>query len=369
MNAINILIKPSSSACGLRCKYCFYHSLAEHREKFFKGMMDEETMKNLIARSFESPARMIGFAFQGGEPTTIGLKFFQEFVQEVKLQNKKHPYTKVQYSLQTNGMNLDAEWCSFLKANNFLVGISLDGYKSIHDYYRVDAKGTPTFSKVINATKLLDKYGVDYNILSVITNQLCAHTGNIYRFFRKRGYRFLQFIPCLSEYNNEESEYALTSDNYKKFLLEIFRLWIKDYRKGVYISIRHIDNLAMQIMGRMPELCGANGKCNLQFVVEGDGSVYPCDFYCTDEYLLGNVNESSLSELSQTAVAKAFLKRVGHPSECNLCKHRSFCDSGCKRHFIERDGKKFNRYCDAYKEYFDYAVPLLKELMGGMRHD
>ncbi len=357
---LNLLIKPASSLCNMRCKYCFYHDESAHRDVAFRGIMQKETADALIEKVFECEKQSVLFAFQGGEPTLAGLDFFKAFVAKVRQTNKNR--VPVQYTLQTNGLTMNDEWAQFLRANKFLVGLSFDGAIKVHDNLRIDAAGKGTYRRVVQASRVMDKYGVDYNILAVVTPDVARNIDKVYAEMKKRGFRYLQFIPCLNPLDCDEIlEYTLTNEDYKYFLKTLFSLWYKDFMAGEYYSIRYFDNLYFLFDGKGAEQCGMQGHCNIQFVVEGDGAVYPCDFYCLDEYLLGNIREKSFRELFASAAGQKFLKSsAGFDGECKTCRCFSLCRSGCRRYKWE--GRYI--YCDAFRAFYEdleQKLPLVRK--------
>jgi uncharacterized protein len=278
----------------MRCSYCFYHSTSSARETPSYGLMGEATAHALIDRAFShlpSPFS-VSFLFQGGEPTLAGLPFFREFIRYAK--ERLPARCEVRYALQTNGLLIDEDWCAFLKENRFLVGLSLDGDKDVHDLLRIDAAGKGTFSRVLAAAKLFDKIGVDYNILTVVTRTLARRIRAVWNTYQKLGFRYLQFIPCLPPFDGAEEKHALTPALYATFLKESFALWADGIRRGNYVSVRFFDNLVLLLRGMPAEQCGLSGRCRFQFVTEADGGVYPCDFYCLDEFRCGNISADTL---------------------------------------------------------------------------
>ena len=346
---LNLLIKPASSLCNMRCRYCFYHDESAHRDVAFRGIMQKETADALIEKVFACEKQSVLFAFQGGEPTLAGLDFFKAFADKVRQTNKNR--VPVQYTLQTNGLTMDDRWAKFLRDNKFLMGLSFDGHIKVHDRLRPDASGKGTYRRVVQASRIMDKYGVDYNILTVVTPDVARNIDQVYAEMKKRGYRYMQFIPCLNPLDCDEIlEYTLSNDDYLYFLKTLFGLWYKDFMSGNYYSIRYFDNLYFLYEGQGAEQCGMQGHCNIQFVVEGDGDVYPCDFYCLDEYLLGNIREMSFSELFSSAAAKKFLESsAGFDPACKTCRCFRLCRSGCRRYKWE--GKYI--YCDAFRAFYD----------------
>ncbi len=354
---LSILIKPASSSCNMSCKYCFYHSLAKTRSIYNKGIMSIQTAYKLIDKAFDNQNKAISFAFQGGEPLLIGIDFYKKFIEYVNEKNKSN--VKIIYSLQTNGLLIDKNYCTFFKDNNFLLGISLDGDKDSHDINRITNHNLKTFHKVMNAIELLEKYNVDFNLLTVISNDNALKSNKIYNFYKKNNFNYLQFIPCLDEFNYEGASKNLSVENYKTLLIDIFNLWLDDFIKGKYISIRHIDNLIRQVQELNTEICGMNGICSIQNVIEADGSVYPCDFYCVDNYILGNINKDNFNILNNNKTANEFVFKRDLHDDCLECEFKKYCNSGCKRY---NNNANKNIYCQAYIEYFKYAIPKIKYL-------
>lgn len=355
MPPLSIMIKPASSLCNLRCKYCFYCDVAAHRDVFSLGKMEEATAENLIKSALEfADGCSVAFAFQGGEPLIAGMDYFRFFTEKVKQYNQKN--SEIFYSIQTNGTFVDDDWARFFFENKFLVGLSLDG-----DYegnkFRVDANGQNAYYKITKAAKKFDKHKVEYNILTVLTGYCAENAERIYKHFRSQGFRYLQFIPCLRPMgDNTQSELYMTTEQYTDFLIRIFNLYVKDFVRGNYMSIRQFDNWVRMYLGDKAEQCGLMGHCTHQFVCEGNGNIYPCDFYCTDEWLLGNINESSLRDLAQSKTAYEFIKEsIPVPQKCKVCKFYPLCRAGgCKRNRESGD------YCESYKKFFSSCLPLFR---------
>lgn len=306
MPPVNVLIKPASSACNMTCAYCFYRDVASHRQEGFQGMLSPRLMEEVVAGAMEFAEHSCSFLFQGGEPTLAGLDFYRQVVELVKKHEK--PGVKVSYAIQTNAFRLDEEWCAFFKEHDFLVGVSLDGPAELHNLNRTDPAQNGTFNDVMRSVALLKKHGVTFNILCVLTGKNARSIERIYRFFRKQGLDHIQFIPCLEPLGQERGRerYHLSVEEYGEFLIRVFDLWFQDLLSGQYVSIRHIDNWLQILLGGQPEACGMVGRCSIQFVVEGDGGVYPCDFYVLDELRLGTVGENSFAEMAQSAAARQF---------------------------------------------------------------
>ena len=360
MPALSIMIKPASSLCNLRCKYCFYCDVASQREVISFGVMKEDTAEKLIKSALEfADGCSVAFAFQGGEPLIAGLGYFRFFTEKVNEYNTKN--SEIFYSIQTNGTLVTDEWASFFRENRFLVGLSLDGDFE-GNKFRVDEKGQNSYYKIISAANKFRKHGVEFNILTVLTGYCAENAERIYKYFRSNGFKYIQFIPCLRPMGDStQSELYMTNEQYADFLIKIFNLYVKDFVRGNYISIRQFDNWVRMFLGERAEQCGLMGHCTHQFVAEGNGNIYPCDFYCTDEWLLGNINESSLESMAKGEKAKAFImESLGVRQECKECKFYPICRAGgCKRN------KESEDYCVAYKRFFSACLPLFRAFRKG----
>lgn len=358
MPPINVLIKPASSACNMCCSYCFYQDVASHRESAFQGMLSPDMLEGVVASAMAYAEGSCTFLFQGGEPTLAGLDFYRRLI----ALEEKHvkPGVKVYHAIQTNGYALNEAWCAFFREHRFLVGVSLDGPADLHNLNRKDRVGKHTYNQVMRGISLLERFGVAYNILCVLTGRNARSIQRIYQFYRNQGFRWLQFIPCLEPLGQTPGKepYHLSVDEYGDFLIRIFDLWMDDLRQGKYVSIRHIDNWLQILMGGQPESCGMTGHCSIQFVVEGDGGVYPCDFYVLDEYRLGTVGETSFVQMAQSPVAEHFLQTsCSVPESCNCCPYYVLCRNGCRR---ERVSSK-NGYCSALYQFFSQRIGQLRD--------
>ncbi len=365
MPPLSLLIKPASSLCNLRCAYCFYHSIAENRMTESYGIMNDETLEVIVSKALQFADWSCTFAFQGGEPTLAGLDFFKKLIMLQKKYNTKK--VQINNTLQTNGMAIDHEWAEYLSKNRFLVGISLDGPKDLHDMFRHDSGMKGTFSRVMNAISLFNRYKVEYNILFVVNSVVARHAEKVYSFFKRNNFRYLQFIPCLDPLGEKQGlhEFSLSPERFALFLKKLFDLWYDDIIRGNMISIRYFDNLVGMMAGYRPEICGMTGECICQMVIEADGGVYPCDFYVFDEWYMGNIKELSFEELKNSETGKMFVEVSRHISrECISCKWYSLCRGGCRRlREPFYDGKPaLNFFCESYREFFEHAAARLKQL-------
>ena len=356
---LNIMIKPSSSNCNMQCKYCFYYDISNKRIQKSYGFMNFELLEIIVQKALKEVEEECTFAFQGGEPTLVGIDFYKKLLEYEQKYNQKN--IKINNAIQTNGIDIDGEWANFFVQNNFLVGISLDGPKKIHDLYRVDNQREGTFQRVIKAIYLLDQYHVKYNILTVVTAQVAHHIHKIYNFFKNKKFTYLQFVPCLDPLDEELGRYrfSLTPEKYSYFLKTLFDLWCVDIMNSHVISIRYFDNLLQLLMGYPPEACGMAGHCACQFIIEANGGVYPCDFYVLDKWYLGNIRDQSFSQLLKSSAAQKFVQSSIYVDPvCRGCPWFNLCRGGCRRWrepFI--NGKpRLNCLCPAYQEFFRYTI-------------
>ena len=365
MPPISLLIKPASGSCNMRCQYCFYTDEMCNRNVSSYGIMNPDTLESVIRKALGYAKGRASFCFQGGEPTLVGLDFFERVIY---LQNKyRNLGTQVHNAIQTNGLLINRQWADFLAKNHVLTGLSLDGPKDIHDINRVDAEGKGTFQRILSTAQLLASRKAEFNILTVVTADVASHVGRVYGFFRKNNLLYQQYIPCLDPMEKPRggNRYSLTPDLYAKFLTDLLQLWYIDKMNGRFIHIRYFDNLLMMMMGRQPESCGMSGRCVNQLVVEADGSVYPCDFYVLDQWRLGNLFTDPIEEIISNPLAQRFISESLLPHEnCNTCECRLLCRGGCRRdRVVQGDGTSLNYFCDTMKVFFRYAIPKLHDVL------
>lgn len=357
MKGISILIKPAGGMCNMRCRYCFYR---EERtgEGTDAGFMTEETLRAVFAKLLPGVTGPCNIVFQGGEPTLCGINFFR--CAAALEREYAEPDAVLVNAIQTNGLCINDEWAEFLASEHFLTGISLDGPRTVHDRYRVDAQGMGTHARVMQAVRTLEKHGAEYNILSVVTDGTCRNAEAVYRFFDREGLRWQQYIPAIGPYHEQSGDalWLPDEDSYAAFLKTMFRLWSRDVQAGKPVHNRYFENLLAVTSGKMPEACDMRGFCSPQYVIEADGTVYPCDFYCVEEWRLGSINTDSKQALD--AARERFLRKIALPDACLTCRWQPLCRGGCRRRrspATERD-----RFCGAYRSFFPYAYPILYRL-------
>lgn len=365
-NQISFLIKPASSLCNLRCRYCFYEDESENRSQKCYGIMSLETTDKLIASAVQATCdgAVISIGFQGGEPTVAGLDYFRHFLDE----EKKYPGRSFVHSIQTNGYALDEEWAVFLSENNFLVGISVDGYKDLHDQHRVNASGEGSFDKIAENLGILKKHRVAVNALCVVTKQCAERPHRVYNRLKGMGFEYLQFIACLDPIGKKRGQesYSLTPEDYGRFLCATFDDWYRDWKERHFTSVRQFDDYIHLLTGEMPSSCAASGKCGTYLVVEADGSLYPCDFYVLDDWNLGKIEDVSVNQAINSEKAKSFRSDNGRlPETCKSCSYLPLCHGGCKKDITFGNGNEpENYFCPAYRFFFEYASERLMEVAG-----
>ena len=365
MKNVNLLIKPASSLCNLRCEYCFYEDEAQNRTQRSMGVMKEELADELIRQVFEAvdPDGAVSFAFQGGEPTVAGLPFFRHFAEKVK--QCRPPRVRISFAIQTNGTLLNEDWAQFLKAEGFLVGLSVDGFREAHEAHRVDAEGNGTWKRVLTAKALLDQYAVDYNALCVVTGHCARHPEKAYGSLKNLGFQYIQFIACLDPIGHDRGQqpWSLTPERYGRFLCRVFDLWYRDWVQGNYHSIRLFEDYVHVLLGDGASTCATCGKCGSYLVLEGDGSAYPCDFFVLDHWKIGSIGEMTIADMAASEKTAAFLHWGSvKPVECAACPYGVICNGGCKNDWYTDETGSHNYFCASFRELLDHALPRLQQI-------
>lgn len=359
MAVITVLIKPSSSSCNLSCSYCFYKDISNKREIKNYGMMDYNTLNAIIQRVYKIAEGEINFIFQGGEPTLVGLDYYKELIYLQEKHNVKG--LKIYNSIQTNGILIDEKWAKFLSENNFLVGLSLDGPKDIHDLNRKYLQNKGSYKEVERAVILLNKYNVNYNILCVVTKNVARHIIKVYNYYSKMGFKDLQFIPCLDRIDQlpGQNPYSLTPKIYGDFLIKLFNLWYRDIQGNNGMNIRMFQEILNTLSGNEPQSCHMGDGCSMNLVIESDGSAYPCDFYVLDNWKLGNLKNDNILDIYNREKAYDFINESKTLSvECGQCEYYFICRGGCRRHYepLLENKKRTNYFCEAYKTFYKYSL-------------
>jgi len=387
------MTKPMGPICNLKCEYCYYlekENLYPVNERF---RMSDEVLEKYIQNYIASQdVPEIQFAWQGGECTLLGLDFFKR---AVALQKKYAGGKVITNALQTNGTLLDDDWCAFFREHNFLVGLSLDGPIRLHDAYRVDKRGGPSYSKVIAGLRLLKKHAVDFNTLTVVNRKNSQKPLEVYRFLRDIGSGFMQFIPLVGRLPDEEArklgldlampprvdegmermpvtEWSVEPKQYGRFLIEIFDEWIKRDVGKVFVQM--FDVTLGNTVGVGPGLCVFSKNCGTAVAVEHDGDVFSCDHYVYPRYRLGNVLNQSLGDMLSSDIQRKFGedKSATLPKYCRECEVLSLCHGECpKSRFISTpDGEPgLNYLCRGYKDFFTHTRPAMLQMAALLRQE
>lgn len=382
----HLLVKPSGSTCNLDCTYCFFLS----KEALYpnsKSRMSEQTLENYIRQLLESHRTPdVIVAWQGGEPTLMGLDFFKKSVEFVD--KYRRPGQTIEYTFQTNGVLLDDNWCAFLKQHNFLIGLSVDGPKAMHDTYRVNKSGAGTFDQVMRGHAALKRNEVDFNILCTVNAANQHHGREVYRFFRDElGATWMQFIPIVEratpellpmanqgwherpggerplylQQGNLVTERSVGGEQYGRFLVDIYEEWIRGDVGQIYVQL--FDVTLHGFFGEYP-LCIHAPTCGVGPALEHNGDVYTCDHYVEPDYYLGNINETHLIELVGSQQMRTFgdNKRDLLTRQCRACDVRFLCNGGCPkdRFNLSREGEPGHNYlCEGLYYFYDHVRPTM----------
>lgn len=355
MKNLSVMIKPASGMCNMDCGYCFYHDLAQNRRTPSFGVMTADTIRAVVKRVCEEVTGGVQFTFQGGEPLLAGRDFFREF--EKAVAEFAPPGLRVGRSIQTNGTLIDDEWAHFFAEHGYLAGVSLDGPAKIHNAMRPMADGKGSFSRVIAGIRCLERRGVEYNVLCVVSEPVARKGAAVYGFMRKQGWRYMQFIPCIAPLDGSARSMALRTETYAGFLCAVFDAYFSDRARGERVSVGWFEDIIAMIKGGVPAGCGMTGVCAKQLVVEADAGAYPCDFYVHDAFRLGSFMEKGPEELLESDVEAEFIGASRNiPDKCAGCEYFGICRGGCRRYRAgHMDVPGENTLCGAFRKFFDYA--------------
>lgn len=352
---LGVMWKTVSEDCNLACDYCYYSTCGGNpgpKINRIDSAILEKFIKQYMAKGSSS------FAWQGGEPLLAGKEFFEEVV----FLQAKHapPRTVISNALQTNGTLIDEEWASFFKKYNFLLGVSLDGPKEIHDARRVTGSGKGSYDLVMRGIRHLRAAGAEFNILTVI------HEGNVDKakpmmeFYKSEGFDYIQFIPAMdfrAQQTDKPGQYLITPEQYGRFLCEAFDVWHNDGRPET--SIRFFDNMLGVYLHREAELCVHRPTCPKTIILEQNGDAYPCDFYISEDYKLGNIGVDSLDDILASPVYEEFLgMKPRLPQKCVKCPYLQLCHGGCPRNrkwSPAGDEVDVDYFCQSYMMIYGYA--------------
>lgn len=379
----HVLAKPTGAVCNLDCKYCFFLS----KEMLYPGdrfRMADDLLAVYIRQLLESqPGPEVTVAWQGGEPTLMGLDFFRRAIEHVRLHAR--PGVTVQHTIQTNGVELTPEWCAFLSEHRFLVGLSLDGPREMHDRYRVDKGGRPTFDKVMRAARLMQQHQVEFNVLTTVHAGNAQHPLEVYRFLRDElGTKYIQFIPIVErvtpallpiandgwgergsdrrplylQEGNLVTDRSVTPEGWGRFLIEVFDEWVRRDVGTVFVQM--FDAALASWVGAPAGMCIFSETCGSAVALEHNGDLYSCDHFVEPRHLLGNIRKVHMLQLVASDQQRAFgdAKRDTLPRYCRECAVRFACHGECpKNRFLQTpDGEEgLNYLCAGYKTFFTHV--------------
>ncbi len=374
MPNLHIMAKPAGPICNLDCAYCFYLE----KEKLYPGhrqLADWRMPASVLERYIEDfiasqPGSEVQFAWQGGEPTLLGVDFFREVV---RLQSRHAGGKRCSNALQTNATLLDDTWGEFLAEHRFLVGISLDGPQKLHDRYRTDKGGQPTFRQVMRGLEALRRHDVEFNTLTCIQRHNADYPLEIYQFLKDTGSRYLQFIPVVERAQGAAdavTPWSLLPRQLGQFLIAVFDEWIRRDVGSYYIQLFEVT--LANWMGWDPGLCIFRETCGGALALEHNGDLYSCDHFVAPEHRLGNLMERPLAELAQspTQIQFGLAKRDTLPRYCRECEVRFACHGECpKNRFITTpDGEPgLNYLCEGYKAFFQHVTPYMNYMAEQLR--
>ncbi len=355
MKEFSLLIKPVSADCNLNCDYCFYleKSALYAGKKIHR--MQEHVLEQLVKSYMDTDQSIYSFGWQGGEPTLMGLDFFQKVVE--LQQTYGRPGAQVGNGFQTNTTLITAEMAKLFADYRFLLGCSLDGPANIHDKYRRFLDGRGSHRKVVEGIKILNDYHVEYNILVLVSQANVKHAKDVYRYLCDSGFMHHQYIPCV-EFNSDGSpaSYSISGEEWGDFLCELYDLW---YPKDIHtISIRHFDSILTKLVDGISNVCTLGDSCSNYFVVEYNGDVYPCDFFVTSPLKLGNILDDDWETLQNSALYKRFSdKKTEWNDQCGLCECLFLCRGDCLKHRMYSGNSPHNLsyLCSGWKHFLNHT--------------
>lgn len=380
-SAFHLMAKPTSFHCNLKCDYCFYlekeQKVVTQPKKSHAApyAMSDEVLRSYIKNYIQSqPGDEVEFAWQGGEPTMAGIPFFEK---ALKYQQQFAKGKTIRNSLQTNGVLLNETWCHFLRNNNFLVGLSIDGPEALHNAYRVTNTGQPTFKIVMRAAELLHQHRVEFNTLTVINSLNAQHPTEVYQFLKSIHSNFHQYIPVvesralygageintLNSYGDADTllPFSVDANDYGNFMTAVFDEWVKKDVGSVYIQL--FESALSAWFGYQPSLCIFQKSCGNAMVIEQNGDIYACDHYVYKNYKLGNIQTDKLTKLHQSKKQRKFGQDKTNLSQaCQACKYKFACHGGCPKHRLLTDAANtpHNILCEGYKKIFSHIDPYMQ---------
>ncbi|MHA6313720.1 anaerobic sulfatase maturase [Pantoea sp. USHLN298] len=386
----HVMAKPTGSRCNIDCNYCFYLHKEQLLEQDRQSGMSDEVLETFIRQYIDSQdGEQVVFSWQGGEPTLMGLEYFEKIVVLQKKYQK--PGQRIENDLQTNGILINDHWARFLRQHNFLVGISIDGPAELHDRYRVTRSGKPTFEKVMEGVAALKRHQVPFNALVTVNRTNARFPLEVYRFLtRELGATYIQFNPCVEPVDFKQTapqfwrddtipvigtrrarpgdldsivtDWSVDPDDWGRFLIAVFEEWVNNDLGRVQVNL--FETAVAQTMGMPAQICITSEFCGKGLAIEKNGDIFSCDHYVYPEYKLGNVQNTKLAHMAFSERQKAFGlgKRDTLPAACKRCPYLKLCYGECPKNRIVRSEEGelgMNYLCPGIKAFFSYAQPML----------
>ena len=357
----SIIIKPTGADCNFECDYCFYLKKSALYPEEKKHKMPYDVLEEMIKQVMEASGRQAGFIWQGGEPTLLGIEFFEKVVE---FQQKYGKGQVVSNAFQTNGWLLNEDWARLFNRYKFLVGLSLDGPDFVQDRFRKTAGRNPTFERVWNNMEAMRRCNVEFNVLSMVNSLSAQHPEDIYKFFVENNLIYMQFIPILEiDGEGNIAEFSVSPSAYGDFLCRLFDVW---YNNGdPFTSIRDFDSLINKEIFGKSTICVYDDKCGQHVVVEHTGDVYACDFFVEPQWRYGNLMKTPVPDLAQSKECETFTnKKMQFHPECEDCKWLDFCYGGCLKYrgIVKGEHPERYYYCESLKQFFEYSMPRVREV-------
>lgn len=368
---VYVMAKPVGSACNLACEYCYYLEKKEYYPDTKRQFMSEETLEEFIKQYIQAQTtNEVMFTWHGGEATMRSVEFYRK---AMELQRKHSCGKIIENCLQTNGTLLNDEWCRFLKENNWLVGVSIDGPQRFHDEYRRNHVGKPSFMNVMRGIRMLERHGIEWNVMAVVNDLNADHPIEFYRFFKNLGCKFIQFTPVVERIDGNDmladvatsgslAYFSVTPEQWGKFLIGVFDEWVKEDVGNIFVQI--FDATLANWAGEQPGVCSLAAQCGHAAAMEWNGDVYSCDHFVFPAYKLGNIHSSHLIEMMSSERQQTFgaAKRDSLTAQCRACRWLFACHGECPRNrfAISKDGEPGHNYlCDGYRAFFEHVAPYM----------
>lgn len=373
----SLMAKPIGPICNLDCAYCYYLEKEKMYPRNENFRMSDEVLETFVRQYIESqPSNEVTFVWQGGEPTLLGLEFFHK---AVALQQHHRGHKTISNALQTNGTLLDDEWCSFFAKHEFLIGLSIDGPRALHDAYRVDKRMKPTFDLILRGLNLLKKHAIPFNTLTVVHDRNSRQPLDVYRFLKSIGSTYLQFIPLVERTPSPEhpdehapvTKSSVRAEDYGNFLCAIFDEWVRRDIGKVFVQL--FDVTLGNHLNLGSSLCVFAETCGNAVVMEHNGDVFSCDHYVYPEHYIGNIATTNLGDMVNSERQRKFGidKRDTLPRYCRACEVQHLCHGECPKHrfILTPDGEPgLNYLCPAYRRFFTHVDPAMRAMAELLRN-